>query len=139
MKRLLAMLLVICCAGCAGGRGWISAPTAQYPVSLSHGIRAADGHLLGPKERKRVGGFDTSKTFVALFYDAIPLNGSFDLSDDINQQVKAVGGEAITDLTFQTSLCALDAIPVLHILPFWPGCATVRVTGNIIQSQPPAQ
>jgi hypothetical protein len=133
-RKAFAVALAVACAGCAGGHGWVSAPTSRYPISLTHGIRAADGHLLTNKERKIVGHFDTSKTFVSLLYDAIPLNGSFDVSDDVNEQVRAAGGEAVTDLTFQTHLCALDFFLGFHMLPIWPGCATVHVTGNIIRS-----
>lgn len=134
MRSMLPTMLILAATGCAGGHGWVKAPTAQYPVSLSSAIRAADGHLLDKTERRTVGHFDASKTFVAMFYDAIPLNGSFDLSDDINEQVRAANGEAITELTFHVRLCPLDVFPVFHILPFWPGCSTVRVTGNIIRS-----
>ena len=49
MRRALVAVTMLCSlAGCAGARTTIVADDTRFPVSLSEGMRAPDGHLLEP-------------------------------------------------------------------------------------------
>jgi hypothetical protein len=134
MKRLaLAVLLLSGAFGCAGARAEVVAPTAKYPISLTHAVRGADGALVPNSKRKVVGDFEDGKTAFAILYSGVRLTSALDLSDAVNEQVSAAGGNAVVDLQVSSKYCALDWFIVLHLIPIWPGCQTVRATGKIVQ------
>jgi hypothetical protein len=134
MKLACLTFVALGALGCAGARTSVRARTAEYPISMTHQMRAADGHLLTDRERATVGKFEMKSTVFGLLYEAIPLNPTTDISEEVNSQVKAANGEAITDLHVSAAACATDYFVVFHLIPFWPGCATIRVNGTIIKT-----
>jgi hypothetical protein len=126
----LAMALV----GCAGARTTVIAEGSHYPVSLSRAIRDADGNLVPAERRTVVGTFRAKKTAWNLVWSAAKLTPTTDISDDVNEQVAAAHGDAIIHLVIVTTHCALNyfAFP-MGVLPFWPSCADIDVTGDIVK------
>jgi hypothetical protein len=120
-------------SGCAGARADVVAPTATFPISLTHAVRGADGAIVADKDLAVVGTFNAEKLALAILYSAVPVTGALDISDAVNTQVRAAGGDAVIDLQVRTQVCALDWIVVLHLLPIWPGCATVKAQGSIVK------
>ena len=132
MRRLMiACLLVL--SGCAGARSSIVMPDSTYPVSLSNGMRGADGHLLDKSEMEVVGKFHDERTAWGMIYSLVPLTPRLDLSSEVNGQVGAAKGQAVVRLRTETRPCALDYFVILSFLPIWPGCANVNVDGDIIR------
>ncbi len=122
--------------GCAGARTSIVAPASQYPVSLSRGIRDTDGTLVPASRRKIVGHFKAKRKAWAMLYSFLSLTPSKDVSDDINQQIKAAHGDAIINLDVASATCGMNFVPFFDWLPIWPGCSNVEITGDIIQVLP---
>jgi hypothetical protein len=122
--------------GCAGGRTTIQANTSKYPISMSRGIRDVDGSLV-PRERRRIVGHVEWKGHAwSLVYSWVSLTPSQDISDAINKQVADLNGDAVINLNVASSTCAMNLVPILDWLPIWPGCANVKVTGDVIQVVP---
>jgi hypothetical protein len=119
--------------GCAGARTTLVAPDAHYPVSLTRGVRDANGLLVPVESRSVVGKFEQDVTAWGLAYSAVSVTPTTDLSDAINGQVAAHGGDAIINLHIATSECALDYFILLNMLPVWPGCTLVHVEGQIVR------
>lgn len=134
MKRALFLLLPLL-VGCAGARTAIIAPNATYPVSLSEGMRAADGHVLDKSEMKVVATFHEERTAWGMFYSAIRFTPRTDLSDAVNKQVADAKGEGIVRLRVESKACWLDYAIFLTLLPVWPGCAKLTIDGEIIKQQ----
>ncbi len=132
MSRVLVVVLGAL-VGCAGARADVVAPNAAFPISLTHAVRGSDGAIVADKDLEVVGRFNAEKLALAVLYSAIPVTGALDISDAVNTQVRAVGGDAVIDLQIHTKVCALDWIIVLHLLPIWPGCATVKAQGSIVK------
>ena len=128
--------------GCAGARTTIEAPTAKYPVSMSRGVRDAEGSLVPADRRKIVGHFKEKRKAWAMLYSYLSLTPSKDLSDAINAEVAKVNGDAVVNLSVASATCGMNFAAILDILPIWPGCSNVEITGDIIQvlpaSAPPA-
>jgi hypothetical protein len=136
MRKLFAVALLALSTGCAGGRTWITAPTANYPVSISEGMRGPDGALLSAREMQVVGHFTSEHTGWNLLYSSIPLTPHKNISEEINAQIAAVQGDGIVRLSTSSKPCALDYFVILTIIPFWPGCADVDLKGDIIRYSP---
>lgn len=120
-------------AGCAGARTKVTADASQYPISLSRGVRDADGEL-APQERVvKVGRFHHKATAIAHFYSAAPVKDKHDISTFVNRQVSAHGGDAIVNLRVRSQHCGLDLVPVLNWIPLWPGCVHVDIEGDIVK------
>ena len=136
MKRASTFVigpLLFALTGCAGARTQVVAPTAEVPVSMSRGVRDADGVLVGADRREVVGQFDEARTAWGMFYSAVKLTPEKDISRAVNEQVRRVHGDAIVKLSIATRQCGMNFVPFLSLLPFWPGCANVHVRGYIIR------
>jgi hypothetical protein len=135
LRAHLAIALVASgCLACAGGaRTVIVADKARYPVSLSRGIRDTHGKLVPSDRRLKVGALSASGTSWAMLWGHVPLSGDFDISDAVNAQVSHVGGEAVINLEVTSAGCPWFEVPLLSLLPFWPGCVRVELHGDIVQ------
>ena len=128
------MLLPLLLSACAGARTTVVARHAQYPVSLSRGLRDRDGTLVPSERRHVVGTFHASHTAWNIFYAAAELTPTLDISDEVNQQIAAAHGDAIVRLTIVTTHCAMNYFFFpMGLLPFWPSCANVDVHGDIVR------
>lgn len=133
---LTAAFALSTAAGCVGANTSVVAPDAHYPVSLSRGVRDRDGSLVPEARRKVVGAFSEERMAWSMFYKLARLTPKTDLSQSIDQQVKAAGGDAIVNLRVGTLHCELNFTPLLTALPIWPGCAKVFVRGDIVKVLP---
>jgi hypothetical protein len=133
LPALLASTVVA--AGCAGAHVEITARQSRYAISMSPVIRDSSGVLYDHQSLEYVGALYAGRTRMGFFYSALTPLSTFDISDDVNAQVAAVGGEAVVGLTVSTSdgCDILNDFPLLNILPLWPGCVPVTVTGDIVR------
>lgn len=133
IRRAFVLLAVAPALGCAGARTTVVAPTAEYPVSMSQGVRDAGGELVSADRRQIVGHFEDHRTAWGLAYSYARLTPTKDLSDELNAQIKAAHGDAVINLKVASSPCVLNFVPVVDLLPLWPGCSNVTITGDIIR------
>lgn len=133
---LCAAVVLAGATGCAGARTSVVAPTAEVPVSMSRGVRDADGKLVGKDRRQVVGKFETKQKAWGMVWSFVSLTPERDISAAINEQVKRVGGDAVVSLTVGAAQCGSNFALILNILPFWPGCSNLKITGDIIKVAP---
>lgn len=122
--------------GCAGARTTVVADTASYPISLSRGVRDAKGEIVTLDRVVKVGTFEDDTMVWGLLYSAIRLNPTTDISTAANEQISSVGGDAVVNLRVEGRHCALDWFALFTLVPVWPGCASVKVRGDIIKVKP---
>ena len=122
-----------CGMGLSGGR--LTFEDLQYPASMS-------GSLYGPKGeivREQDGGLEPIKTFTftknywSTFYSIVPLSRSSDIVEQINKEIKEAGGDGITNVSVSSDYSKLTSVLPLNLLPIWPGCSEIRVTGTIVK------
>jgi hypothetical protein len=134
IKTLLTTALVsLCAVGCAGGRTTLVANDARYPISMSPGVRDSDGSLVEKERRETVGTFRDERTAWGMLYSGVKLTPKKDISSQVNRQVATVKGDAVVNLRVRTTHCAWNFVPVLNLLPIWPGCTNVHVEGDIVR------
>jgi len=121
--------------GCSGARTNVTADEARYPISLSRAVRDADGEIVAQERAKKVADFQHESTSVAVFYSFAGA-AKKDISRFVNEQVAKHGGDAIVNLKVGVKNCGANWVPFFYILPFWPGCATVQVQGDIVKVAP---
>ena len=140
MNRLAAPLLLcaLAAAGCAGADVGITAEQSRYAISMSRSIRDQNGVLYDDRSLERVGILHSDRTRVGFLYSLLTPLSTFDISEDVNAQVAAAHGEAVVGLTVSVSdACdVLNNFPILNILPVWPGCVPVTITGDIVRRRP---
>lgn len=127
------VLLFVACAGCAGARTTIVAPTADVPVSLSHAVRDADATIVPAERREVVGSFHDERLAWGLLWSTVKLTPEKDISDEINAQVARAGGDAVINLRIASAGCGWNYVIGLNLLPVWPGCSKVFLDGDIIR------
>jgi hypothetical protein len=138
-SALLALVpIVVLTAGCAGGRTSIVAKDASYPVSLSEGVRDRDGALVEDERKDFVGTFEDERMAWGMFYSSVKLTPTKDISRNVNDQVQKVNGDAVINLRVATAHCGWNFVPILNLLPVWPGCAKVKIEGDIVRVAPKA-
>ncbi|MBX3190060.1 MAG: hypothetical protein KF819_23745 [Labilithrix sp.] len=134
---LVGAVLLAATTGCAGARSNLTADRASYPVSLSRAVRDADGDIVAQDRTKKVASFRHDTSSVAIFYSygGAPKK---DISKAINDQIAAHGGDAIVNLRVTVKQCGLNFVPLLYLIPIWPGCAKIETEGDIIKVAPKA-
>ena len=133
IRAAFALLALLTLTGCAGARTHVAAPTANVPISLSHAVRDADGSLVPRERREIVGALHDERTAWGLLYSVIELTPEKDISAAVNEQVARAGGDAVVNLRIETHGCAWNYVPILDLLPVWPGCAKLTIDGDIVR------
>ena len=84
-----------------------------------------------------MGEFKAEATRVGFLYSLLTIPWTIDISDDVNAQVSAAGGEAIVRAAvLVTGSCdVLNSFLLLNAVPLWPGCVPVTVTGDIVRAK----
>jgi hypothetical protein len=130
---VVALLL----AGCAGAHYKVSADRLKYPASLSIALPDGQGKpLYLDKDLQRVGEFSFTRTSVGFIYSAT--GTAIDLSDDLNREVQRRQGEGIVGLSLRSDACGSSWFFPLTVLPFYPGCQNLTVTGTVVTRRPAA-
>jgi hypothetical protein len=134
-RGLLIVALVTVVAGCAGAHLEITAESSRYAVSMSEVVRDRDGRVYDRSSLETVGQLHADRTRVGFLYSALTPLSTFDISDAVNSQVAATGGEAVIGLSVSASdgCDLLNVFPIFNMLPVWPGCVPVTVTGDIVR------
>jgi hypothetical protein len=105
---------------------------------MSRGVRDVDGSLVPRDRRKIVGHVEWKGHAWGMLYSWISLTPSSDISEAVNKQVAELNGDAVINLKVTSATCAMNIVPIFDMLPIWPGCANVTVTGDVIQVTPAA-
>lgn len=124
-------VVVLGASGCAGARSYVRADQSQYPISLSDGLRGADGQIVSDARKQPVGSFETQWSSWSTLWTMVPLsNRTRDISNEVNQQVTKAGGNAIVGLDVRVFQCGGNYFTILGLLP---GCNNVVVSGKIVK------
>jgi len=89
-----------------------------------------------PDEMGVVGHVHHGTRFWAILYSLVGVSGDYDMSDPINAQVRAAGGDGVSGLAVTSDGCNWNGVPILDVLPFWPGCVDLSISGNIVKMKP---
>jgi hypothetical protein len=136
MKNYLLMILILFLFQCTGSRAEIKLEKVEVPVSLSAFLYGEDGQVLVKnKSLKVIGKFKYEKRFWGILWTMIRLSNDDDVSNEINKQVNAQGGDGIINLMVESDYCSLNAFPFLGLLPIWPGCTIATFNGEIIKAE----
>jgi hypothetical protein len=135
LAALSAMTALTTMTGCAGAHVEITARESRYAISMSEVVRDRAGRIYDRSSLDPVGQFYADRTRVGFLYSGLTPLSTFDISEAVNSQVAATGGEAVIGLTVSASdgCDVLNVFPIFNILPIWPGCVPVTVTGEIVR------
>ena len=129
MVGLVVMSLML--AGCAGAHYRISADRLKYPTSLSPVLPDGQGKpLYLGEDLQPVGEFSFNRGSVGYLYGMT--GTTIDLSDNLNGEVERWQGEGIVRLSLTAKNCASSWLFPLTVLPFYPGCQDLAVTGTVV-------
>lgn len=125
-------LAVLALSGCAGAKYAVRADSARYPISFSPVLIDSDGQpaYLG-EQLESCGDLKVETTQVSVFYGQT--SGVLDLSSEVNDAVEAHGGVGLVSLAVTVENCASNFLFPLTLLPIWPGCQSVDVTGTVVR------
>jgi hypothetical protein len=130
---IFGIFVLAAASGCAGARYEVRADQARYPISMSPALPDSDGTILYVDHGLvPVGRFTEEVTKLGFFYGAT--GGTLDLSDVVNEQVAAHGGDGVADLAIDSRHCKTNWFFPFTLLPIWPGCESVIVTGVVVKS-----
>lgn len=138
MKRaMIAWCSALLLAGCIGSRQDVRFSTAQVPLSLSGQLLDARGEAVSGDELEVVGRLGASRRGWSIFWSLLPLQ-RIDFSREVNAQVAAVGGEGVINLLVTAEdgcTRSLNQVPLAALLPIFPGCTDVTISGEIVRSR----
>lgn len=133
MKKLIVLALALSlsplCTGC-GVSSWVTAPEAKVPISMSNGLRDQQGELVPAASKQVVGEFKMDYKACSMLWRIISFTGDKDISEEVNRQVTEAGGNAITNLSVESSGTVWTLMTLIGI---FPDCGNVRVGGKIVK------
>jgi hypothetical protein len=128
---IFLLLLFLLLQGCAGARYPITAGGLKYATSFSPVLPGENGKpLYIDEDLAPLGDFDFTRTPVGLLYSGT--RTTVDLSDDLNREVERLNGQGIVGLSIKVRECVTSWLFPLTVLPFYPGCHTVSVSGTVV-------
>ena len=129
--RLSMLGLLLLGTACGGARVHVRADKADYPISMSEGLRGEDGALLTESQKQSVGGFELDYKAWSALWTLVPIsNNDRDISPELNAQIAKAGGDAITGLEITTGHCGWNFFTIVGL---FPDCANVYIKGNIVK------
>lgn len=134
VKALHLGVLLALSTGC-GVSSWVTAPESKYPISMSSGVRDAQGTLVPATRKTVVGQYEQHYKACSMLWRIVSFTGDKDISDDVNAAVADAKGDAITDLSVESSATVWTLMTLIGI---FPDCAQVRLKGNIVKVAPAA-
>ncbi len=134
-RNLAPALSLFCLVACAGGRGAIGFDSLQYPASMSGYLYNSEGHALPPESFVIADHFSKQLKIWGLAYSWAPVTkgSDTDVSGVLNAAIKKARGDGVIYLTVTSTRCWMNNVPIVTLLPFWPGCANVTVEGEIVR------
>ena len=137
LGRLGVALLVLVAAAsvsCAGARYQVKTSGLKYPVSMSGALADAEGNLyVLDHGLDDIGKLKADYTSIGFLYGET--GSDVDISEEVNRQIEAVGGDGAVGVTIRTQNCGTNFIVWLAALPFYPGCMGVHVEGTIVKAR----
>ena len=136
ITALSALVAITSLPGCiTGGRTSVTFDDTAYPVSLSPTVFGSDGEILPPNAQEKVGTLEIDRRAWSLVWGAVPTRKFTDLSNEINGQIDAAGGQSVVNLKIMARHCAGNYVVPLTLLPFYPGCVKLKIRGDIIREK----
>ncbi len=102
---------------------------------MSSGVRDAQGTLVPATRKTVVGQYEQHYKACSMLWRIVSFTGDKDISDDVNAAVADAKGDAITDLSVESSATVWTLMTLIGI---FPDCAQVRLKGNIVKVAPAA-
>lgn len=133
--RLVVLAFCLLLTACVGSRQDIRFAAAQVPLSLSSQLLDGQGRQLGNEDLEVVGRLGASSRGWSLLWSLLPIKG-VDFSAEVNAQVAAAGGEGVVNLVLTSQdgcTRSLNQVPFAALLPFFPGCTDVTISGDIVR------
>jgi hypothetical protein len=129
MMRNVLVVFALLATAC-GARSYISAGDSTFPVSMSSAVQGPDGTVLVGSDLQTVGAFRLDYKKCNMLWTLIPLFfRTEDISDEIDEQVRRAHGEAVINLTVQSSATVWNVLTLFGVLP---DCSNVRIRGEIV-------
>jgi len=130
--RSALLICALATSGCAGARTNLLFDGLRHPVSFSPVLQA--GRV--PAEDAHRGSFERVVRAYSLFYGLIPLDPNTDLAPLLEEEIARLQGNAVVDLKVTASSCAANYAYPMPLLPVWPSCVHLRVTGTVVEVKP---
>lgn len=138
MKNIFIVTLitiVFCIAiGCAGSHVNLKFDNLRYPCSTSAFLYGPhDEILIKDDQLETISKFRYQQTFWGIGWSFIPLSTEDELVSKMNSEIESVKADGMINLTIISEQSAINSIPILNLLPLWPGATNVTVEGEIVK------
>lgn len=128
--RALSVLgiLVLLVSGCSGASTSIRFDGLRHPVSLSP-VLYPEAQMVSTKS---LGRFERVRRAYGTLYSLISFDPNTDLSEMLEEEIARLQGVGIINLRVVSSGCTSNWIMPLNLLPFWPSCVHLSVSGEVV-------
>ena len=130
---VITLLFLFIVTSCAGSRSQISAPSVNYPVSLSSAIRNVDGTIPAVEDLAKVGEFNYQYKTRSMLWTLIPLSRQkHDISNALNEQIAKAGGDAVINLAIKNGGDPVISFTSMLTLGLLPTSSLIEIKGDIV-------
>lgn len=120
-------------SACAGSKAEVGFDGTTVPVSMSSALHDEAGELVDSEDYRVVRHFETEeKKSWAILYTGVRFQKRLDFSEEVNAAVSKGEGEGVVNLEVSAKSCGINMVIPMILLPFWPGCVKVWVSGDVM-------
>lgn len=137
LKVFCSLFFLSVLFGCAGAGDVFYFQELKHPTSMSAYLYGPDKKVVAKgKGLKTIADFKYEKRVWGIMYTFVTLSEDInaDLTNKINGAVTNADGDGMINvaITFKES-CGISRVPIINLLPFWPGCVDVLVSGEVVK------
>lgn len=134
IATIICSCLLLMLVSCAGVRGTVVAAKVDKPVSFTPCVFDAKGSIIKSEPKDTLKHFKLEKCYTGMLFTIISLDGAVDISDELNQEITSVQGDAIVNLTLETKGDNWAFFSAL--IPIIPSALYVDIQGDVVRLQP---
>lgn len=131
VTKLFFVFSLVSCMG--GSKGVVTFKESDFPVSMTTKTFIAKNRIAKANETYVVGFYKKEFKSWSTLWGFVNITGPIELGDDINNSVSKVKGDAVDHLMIKVKGGFYRYVPILSVLPFWPGEISGTVLGRIIR------
>lgn len=133
---ILSAISLLAMLHCAGSRGTIRFDKLRHPVSASGYLEPQPGKVSAlDREFVLAERFEYRYRHWAIGYTLVPLTNTDELPRRLSDAIEKAEGIGAVNLRFQISSCTTNTIPVLSLIPVFPGCTEVVMRADIVRGK----
>lgn len=130
---VVLLIVILLMVSCAGSRGSVKFTNVNVNVSASSYLEVNKQNVHLPDKLSLLTRFSYSKRIWGILYTGLTLSSTEEFANELNNTVVQNKADGIVNFTAEVEPCAINSVPLLNMLPVFPGCTIFTIKGDVVK------